>query len=353
MSRPNKIWFRSDIGWWMVTVGGRKIRLAQGKANKKAAAQKFHELMATQQARAPENPDARVADVVDAFLAWSKIHRSAETNRNHVWYGQEFAEHSGYLKAADLRPIHVTRWVDSHKWGPTTERNARRSIGRAFTWAVEEGVLRSNPLHGMKCPAAATRQRVMTDAEFRGMLRGSKRDFKVLLYALRMTGCRPKEARTLKWEQVLEDRWVLQEHKTAHSTNKSRVIYLIPPMRKLMAVLRRKGRSDYVFVNRLGRMWTRNAIRLRVQRLKERKELNLGDDLCCYLARHAFGTAAIMNGVDALTVAQLMGHNSLTMVQKVYVHLAGEHAHLHEAAQRATKPVARATPRPGESNQVE
>jgi len=71
MARPNRIWFRKDIGWWMITLGGKKIRLAQGKENKKLAEQKFHEL-ALLQARVPETPSARVADVIESFLAWAK-----------------------------------------------------------------------------------------------------------------------------------------------------------------------------------------------------------------------------------------------------------------------------------------
>ena len=92
MARPNKVWFRKDIGWWMVTIGGRKIRLAEGRANKKLAEQKFYGLKAV--SRPAESSDARVADVIDRFLAWSKIHRSSETNRNHVYYGQKFASTS-------------------------------------------------------------------------------------------------------------------------------------------------------------------------------------------------------------------------------------------------------------------
>ena len=138
MSRPNKIWFRKDIGWWMVTLAGRKVRLAQGREQKKLAEQKFHELMAVR-TEAPESPKARVADVIEAFLAWCKRHRGDETNRNYMWYGQQFSERCGYLVAAELKPIHLTRWVDANQWNPTTERNARRSIYRAFSWASEEG----------------------------------------------------------------------------------------------------------------------------------------------------------------------------------------------------------------------
>ena len=100
MARPNKIWFRKDIGWWMVTLSGEKIRLAEGRGNKRRAEQKFHELAAVRTC-APEGASARVADVIEAFLAWSKIHLSEETNRNSIWYGQMFSEHCGYLSAAE------------------------------------------------------------------------------------------------------------------------------------------------------------------------------------------------------------------------------------------------------------
>lgn len=255
MPRPNKIWFRKDTGWWMVTLGGQKIRLVQGRANRKEAERKFHERKAMT-AQAPEAPTARVVDILESFLDWSHNHLSAETRRNLKWFGEMFAEHSGYILASDLRPIHLTRWIDEKAWGPTTERNARRSIGRAFSWAAEQGILSSNPLKGMKCASAKVRQRAMTDAEFRELLRHSSKGFKSLLFALRETGCRPKEARTLQWTFVHEDRWVLPEHKTAHRTGRPRVIYLTAPMKKLMCVLRRTSRSDFVFVNSHGKPWS-------------------------------------------------------------------------------------------------
>ena len=41
MPRPNKIWFRKDIGYWMVTINGKRIRLAEGRHAKKEAQQKY------------------------------------------------------------------------------------------------------------------------------------------------------------------------------------------------------------------------------------------------------------------------------------------------------------------------
>jgi integrase len=341
MSRPNKIWFRMDVGWWMVTIAGEKIRLAQGKKNRKEAEQKFHEVIAGR-SQAPESPTARVADIVEAFLAWTKIHRSSETNRNYFWYGQSFSECCGYLQTSELKPIHITRWIDEKGWKQTTERNARRSVYRAFSWACEEGVLTRNPLQGMRCPRAKPRGRFMSDAEYRTLLKHSAADFKLLLFSLKETGCRPKEARTLRWENVREDRWVLDEHKTSYKVDKPRVIYLTAAMRKLMNVLRRRSTSPHVFLNSRNKPWTCNALRHRIAHLK--KTLNLQDDLCVYMLRHAFGTNAILNGVDVATVAELMGHTSLEMVSRVYLHLADQGAHLNAAVEKATRRRVPATP---------
>ena len=343
MGRPNRIWFRKDIGWWMVTLGGKKVRLAQGKENRRQAEQKFYEL-AAQQTRTPEAPSARVADVIEAFLAWAARHRSEETLRNYVWYGQKFSEHSGYLHATALKPIHVTRWLDDHNWGQTTERNARRSIYRAFSWACQEGILEKNPLQGMRCPRALTRQRMMAREEYTILFRHARRELRHLLFSLRHTGCRPKEARLLRWEQVRADRWVLSDHKTAHVVGKPRVIYLDKPMQRLMRNLRRKATSPHVFLNSRGRPWTANALKLRIASIKAKA--NLPDDVTTYLLRHAFGTNAILNGVDVATVAELMGHSSLEMISKVYCHLAGEHEHLQDAVERVNRLRAPARPAP-------
>jgi integrase len=130
---------------------------------------------------------------------------------------------------------------------------------------------------------------------------------------------------------------VLTQHKTAHATGKPRVIFLTKPMQKLMRVLRATSSSDYVFLNARKKPWTVNAIRLRINRIK--KKSALAKDVCAYLLRHAWGTNAILNGVDPITVAACMGHSSLDMISKVYVHLADKHTHLQDAMEKATRPV--------------
>ena len=123
----------------MVTLGGKQHKLAEGRENKKLALKKFLELQVLM-AEAPESADMRVASVCDAFLQWSERHQAAETYRGYSFYAQSFCEACGYLPVADLRPHHVTKWMDSKAWGPTSQFNAVRTAQRVFNWAVKREV---------------------------------------------------------------------------------------------------------------------------------------------------------------------------------------------------------------------
>ncbi len=172
----------------------------------------------------------------------------------------------------------------------------------------------------------------MTREEFQALLRATNTDFRTLLFALWHTGARPKELRDLTWDQVRDDCLVLPQHKTVRKTKKPRVIYLDRQMQKLMRALRKKRTGDtkqHVFLNTRGKPWTNNAVRQRVSRLK--KKLGLKDDVTAYLIRHAFGTNAVVNEVDVVTVAELMGHNSVEMISTVYCQLAEQRSHLQDA----------------------
>jgi hypothetical protein len=67
LPRPNKPWLRKNSGDWYATIGGKRVELARGKKNKKAAEDEFHKLMAGRH-RPADCDNARVADIVAEFL---------------------------------------------------------------------------------------------------------------------------------------------------------------------------------------------------------------------------------------------------------------------------------------------
>ena len=277
-----------------------------------------------------------VADLTESFLRHSRLNLAADTHRINRYYGQLFAERHGAVTANDIKPFHISAWIDHMRspervaakpiyrpWGETTIFNAKKLVARIFSWSVAEGVIPANPLAKMPLDKPAPRRRALTTEEFQALYDRAEVPFANFLKALWETGARPHELRNLRWEQVRDDRWILGKHKTARSTGKERVIYPPAAVRELVESLRGNG-SEYVFLNTRGRPWTGVAVRKQVHRLKT--TLGLSKDVCAYLCRHGFGTRAIMRGINPATVAELMGHASLDMVSKVYVHLAGERA---------------------------
>ncbi|MFM8270778.1 MAG: tyrosine-type recombinase/integrase [Gemmata sp.] len=334
MGRPAKVWYRADIGWWMITLGGEKTRLVQGPNDddhRELAEEKYVELRKLRRL-SPEAVVSRTADVVEAFLLHSRLNHAADTYRGHKYYCQLFAEHCGQVLARDLKPHHVTAWVtamqsekrvlagraekdrlreelpvgERHKaggnprrWGPTSVYNARKTAYTVFSWAAKEKLLPNNPLVGMPRPKPQPRQRAITDDEFHKLHDNAGGPLQDVLTALYHTGARPKEIRDLVWEHVRDDRWVLPQHKTAKTTGKPRVIFLNEQMRAMMERLKGNG-STHVFLNTEDKPWTQGALQQQVWRIKTK--LGLADDLCAYLCRQPREFCVIQAAWDCIPI---------------------------------------------------
>lgn len=55
-----------------------------------------------------------------------------------------------------------------------------------------------------------------------------------------------------------------------------------------------------------------------------------------YTIRHSWATHALARGIDALTVAILLGHRDPSTLARTYQHLTQNPQYLREAAKRAT-----------------
>ena len=63
------------------------------------------------------------------------------------------------------------------------------------------------------------------------------------------------------------------------------------------------------------------------------KQHRLGFSL--YTLRHSWCTHALERGLDAVTVAMLMGHRDTTMISRVYAHLMQRRDYLRDSVRKA------------------
>src|SRR5262249_13120211 len=109
------------------------------------------------------------------------------------------------LPAPDLRPFHVSEWVDAHpKWGPTRRRNALIHVQRPYNWAHKLGYISQNPIRHLEKPRAERRDNHVTPEDYALLLSHVReRDpFRDLLVFAWETGCRPQEVRHVEPHHV-------------------------------------------------------------------------------------------------------------------------------------------------------
>lgn len=335
--RPRKPWFRKDRDAWFVQHNGKQVLLVRGKANKAEAQAAFHKLMLLEGDAPLRTEELQVAAICDLFLDFSKAHHTPASFESYKHFLQVFCNGYGRFLVKDIKPFHVTRWVDGKKKWKGAKRHAIICVKRAFSWAEQQGLIAANPIRSVKAPRVKRRERVLS-ADERKLVLDSTKDqaFRNFLTAMLETGCRPSEVAVVTAADVKLDLgvWILQQHKTVKKTGKPRVIYLSPAMLELTKSQIAKYPSGPLFPNMRGKPFERNAWRCRFRRLREKhSELN---GVVCYTLRSTYATTALEKGVGVAHVAELLGHSGTDMVMRHYALLAANVAHMREAAAKAT-----------------
>ncbi len=381
-----KPFFKKGRGVWYVEINRKQHNLG---ADKDEAFRLYHQLMG--QPREQKISPESLAAIIDAFLEWVERNRSPETYEWYRYRLQRFIDRYPEMRAMELRPFHVETWADNYPISVTTRRNYLRSVKRCMKWAKRQGYIDRNPIEDMEVPSAEHREVAVTQEEFDRLLSYVSNEALADLMRLTWeTGCRPQESLRVEARHVdvANQRWVFRK---SESKNKriARVVYLTDDA---MAVTRRQMLAHPegpVFRNGNGRPWTTDAVncgfhaarmRMGKEPMKDRGE-SISDEhiaafiptlqetkrtrgktvkkslaeLRCeakrkltykraaelapryslYALRHSWATNSLRNGVDALTVAILMGHEDPSTLSKVYQHLSLNPQHMLAQAKKA------------------
>ena len=330
-----KPWFHGASGWWCATVLGKRKKLDK---DYRVACRKLKALQALAKRGEYGNRDwlnTSFSVLADEYLADVQARKKPETYRAMRYRLLRAIRILGVsVRLGELRKFHLAK-IDQelHKsaYSPSTIKDTIAAVQGTLNWAVENELLDNTPLSKYRKPAGRQRTRIMTPAEFGALLRHSDRSFRRFLIALRLTGCRPGELRTLVWEWVDLERglWIIPEHKTITRQREPRP-RIIPLPRTVLMMCRWLSRrphkpEDHVFLNLRGRSYTKDCLVTKMDRIRERAEIAVkgGERIVLYSARHTYGTDGI-GKVSDIELAELMGHTQARMTHR-YVHLKVEH----------------------------
>jgi len=386
MARTPKPWFWKARNGWFVTIDGTRHFLSK---EKDAAKTRFHELMAQPQKRVVRADSLAV--IIDLFLEWCQKNRAPDTYEWYRYRLERFVRTYPSLRTHELKPFHVQQWLDSMTGlASGSHRNYCRSIKRAVRWAKQQGYIDNNPIADMEEPQCGRRETVISQTDYEQILSLIPCDeFRNLLQVTWETGCRPQESLRVEARhvQLATNRWVFPE--SEGKGNMGRAVYLTDSAAKITGKLVSRYPNGKLFRNSVGIPWTISAVNCAFIRLQQKMGLaeakrqeweptdenirefalslspvktvkgervtkterdlyiearrklrlrhseQLAPKYSLYTLRHSWATHALERGVDALTVAVLMGHRDVSTLAKVYQHLAHNPKYLFEQTCRA------------------
>ena len=228
----------------------------------------------------------------------------------------------------------ITKW-EMEKWRkqrskagikPATINRAMTSLKAALNQAIEWEIISENPIRGLKrmTVEGGGVVRYLTEAEEKRLMKVlNKRTgyFPVFIRLLLNTGIRPREALTLKWDNVSLDRRQLTVLASFAKTNKTRHVPINDTLYKVLKAWKKECSSEWVFPNpadkkqhitTVQRVW--NVV------LKEAKITNFR----LYDCRHTFASKLAMKGVEIYRISELLGHSNINQT-RVYAHLSPDY----------------------------
>ncbi len=268
------------------------------------------------------------SDAVSVFLDWAKAKYRAHPNSARrigvslasavAFFGSEVVSllDEGRIEA------YKTWRVNKHQVRDVTVRHDLHALSTFFEYAIKQRWKRDNPIRRVEIPSdtEAIRMHVLSAEEEKQYfaLAAKHSGLYDLGRLIINQGIRPEEALSLSKFDINLERSQLQV-RSGKSAAARRTLDLTPESREILA-RRTTGASPWIFPaprksgDHISRLNNAHDAVCRKAALT----------FCIYDLRHTFATRMAEAGVDLATLAAILGHNSIRIVQR-YVHPTAEH----------------------------
>ena len=290
--------------------------------------------------------------VAEWLRIWLSDYQGHTTGRTLETYtgvvNRHFIPLFGNVKLAKFSQIHVRRMVSNMtKDGrsPTTIKHARGILSTAMKCAMEAGLIKSNPVQGVRGPRMVKATFTIIDRDmFQAFIDAVKETpcADALVFML-MTGVRAGELRGLRWADIDMDNRVMHVVRQLHTPSKAgrwfsapkdgevRDVQLPEEAVTLLKQHRRtqienrmfygpKWHDDEITDDLVFRMpdgWNINEVALYNSIVSVRDKLAL-PNLRPHDLRHSYAVAALRSGIDVKTVQHNLGHKHASVTLDTY-----------------------------------
>lgn len=320
--------YRYTNGRWYVrfTLNGKRRMLSTGETDKTHALLKFGEIV-----KAAERADAlgfqaksvsTFRELAEEYIVYAEVNKATSTFKGDKRRLPKLLAVFGALELTDMTQRRIELFIEARgkEVKPATVNRDLALIKHMLSKAVDWGYLKSNPVKRVRfLKEPPGRTRYLNENERERLLDACKHSESEMLYPIvltaLLTGMRKGELLALTWDDVnlTEARITVRRSKN----NETRHIPIHASLLEVLSELHtRYPFSQYVFSKPDGRPYG-NWRRAFDTACRHAGITNFRfHDL-----RHTFGSYLGMEGFNAYTIMQLMGHKTLAMSAR-YTHIS-------------------------------
>ena len=260
-----------------------------------------------------------LGDVCEKYLAYLTNPGTIKSTREHLNAFMAFAGKKA--RVSSLRVHHVNDYLNTKQWAEATRGTAVSRIVSALNWAEGEGLIDPHKVRYArgKKPRIIRRVSELTTDQQDRLEAAAYPALRLMLRALRESGCRPKELCSATIDKVdLKSGVMMVPNKVSAKTGvKFRPIYMSPRLVELVKGSIGNREDGFVFLHSRGGPWNRPDIQHSVRKI--RIALGMPKGTVTYAYRGKYSSDAINNSnVNPALVAKLLGHSDLTMLLRHY-----------------------------------
>jgi integrase len=312
--------------WWIEYYDHEKrLRRERIGPNKQAAEVRLREVISARTEgryiKKPKELMITFNDLAKRYHEWARVNNKSYAV-NKCYYINQVTRFFGPKRLVDISSWLVERWKAerSKETGFTEVDRELACLKHMFTKAIEWGLMKENPAKPVKLfRKTRQRDRFLSHEEIARFLAHIPAHQQAMMQFALLTGLRKTKVLNLKWGQVDLAHATLHIPADEAKGKRDLRLPLAAEAVQLLAGLPRHPESDYVFCKENGRPY--RDIYSGFRRAVKKAGL---EDVTVHTLRHTVGSHLVMNGVDLLTVKDLLGHRD-TRTTLRYAHLAQDH----------------------------
>jgi integrase len=296
------------------------------------------------------------ADVAERFLSeHSAVRSRPSTDRsNRQILRSMLLPYFGRMKVRSIERQDVAAFLFKNKERPVGTNRALATLSsimsKAELWGYRER--NSNPCFKAERFPETKRERFLTKEEFASLemaMQKAERTLSESPYLIAMfrimlhTGCRPGEAKNLRWEYVDLENKIIRLPKKATKEKAAKNLFITPAIEQTLKNLRRIEGNPYVIISERCEGRQIACTKKAWDRIK--KAAGITTELHLHDLRHSHASMANSLGYSLPMIGALLGHTQAQTTLR-YAHLATDH--LRKAAEDISNHIAAAMPKMSE-----